>query len=321
MFTELLVPLDGTAEAAIAVRPALTLARATGARMRLVQVTERASGDRSADAAVAAELGLERIAAEVAADGVAVDTEVRRGDAAEQIVAEARRAGADLVVMATHGRSGLGRAVIGSVAEAVLAHSPVPVLLLRPGGHRMTHLRTLLVPLDGTPGGAHALGVALGLARATGARIVLLEVQPPVPLTAYAGDPVVGGAALSYVDPAWDEEARQAAQGYVDRMAERLRHAGVAAEGRAILGDVVATIEATGEDVAADLIVMSTHAHTGPARALLGSVADAVVRTSHRPVLLVRRSGAVRTTPARVEPGAPIADAPPPGDARTGPTD
>jgi nucleotide-binding universal stress UspA family protein len=285
MFTKLLVPLDGTPEAAVAVLPALTLARATGASVHLIRVSRAALGVPPVDEAAEAELGLERVAAELAADGVAVGTQVRRGDPAEEIVAEARQRDADLIVMATHGRAGLGRAVIGSVAERVLAHAPVPVLVLRPGGHRMAHLRTLLVPLDATPGGAHALGAALGLARATGAGLVLLQVQ----LTAYAGDPALGGAAFTYIDPAWDEEARQAAQGYVDRMAERLRRAGVVAEGRAILGDVAATIEATAEDVDADLIVMNTHALTGPARALLGSVADAVVRTSHRPVLLVRR--------------------------------
>lgn len=71
------------------------------------------------------------VAIELRSKGVRVTTEVRSGDAAREIVAAAREAGADLIAMSTHGRGGLGRLVFGSVAEAVLREAEVPVLLMR----------------------------------------------------------------------------------------------------------------------------------------------------------------------------------------------
>jgi nucleotide-binding universal stress UspA family protein len=71
------------------------------------------------------------IAATLRARGVDARCEVRRGRPAEEILDAARRHEADLIAMATHGRTGLGRLLFGSVAEAVLRHAPVPVFLIR----------------------------------------------------------------------------------------------------------------------------------------------------------------------------------------------
>jgi nucleotide-binding universal stress UspA family protein len=234
-----------------------------------------------------AEDALARIATELAGAGIVVTTVVQAGaNAAAEIVAGVRRQEADLVVMGTHGRSGLTRAVFGSVAECVVAESPVPIVLLRPGGHRVTHLTTLLVPVDGSPGASVALALAVPLARATGARLVLLDVVGSV--LDYAGLLVVSTAAVAPV-PAWDDDALAAARTYVEGLAARLQRAGVEAEGRAALGRPGETIIETADAIGADLIVMSTHARTGPVRTLLGSTADLIVRTGHRPVLLLRQ--------------------------------
>ncbi|OGK89134.1 MAG: hypothetical protein A2X52_04165 [Candidatus Rokubacteria bacterium GWC2_70_16] len=71
------------------------------------------------------------LAAELRAKGIRAQTHVRRGDPTAEIVGCAREIGADLIAMTTHGRSGLGRLVFGSVAEAVLRHSHLPVFLMR----------------------------------------------------------------------------------------------------------------------------------------------------------------------------------------------
>ncbi len=296
MFSTILVPLDGTSEAAVALTPALTVAKVTGAAVHLLTVI-----DAEASAADYARIraDLEGVAAELRSPGSRVDTAVRRGDPAAEIVAAAVKFGADLVSMATHGRGGLERAYLGSVAQDVLATSPVPVMLHPPGGHQMTRLEILLVPVDGSPGGALALASAVPLARSTNARVVLVDVAVPfVAYTMMSG--YVNGA--YYFDPAWDDEALESAKRYVSGMADRLQHAGVQAEGRAITGElrlpstsVAEAIVRSADEVGADLIVMSTHAHTGPARALLGSVADAVVRNARRPLLLPRRGGREHT--------------------------
>jgi nucleotide-binding universal stress UspA family protein len=121
--------------------------------------------------------------------------------------------------MRTHGRAGLARAVLGSVAERILTLSPVPLLLLRPGAQHMTQIRSVLVPVDGSPGGSLALGAAVGLAEASGASLRLLEVVVLI-LTYIYGAYALNGA--TYVDPAWDEDARLSAQTYVDGLATRI---------------------------------------------------------------------------------------------------
>lgn len=308
MFTRLLVPLDGTAEAAVALPPAHAMARATGAFITLLRVLPQAPAGGDGRLAEIAHT-LERVAHELRADDLRVDTIVHEGRPATEIVRTVHEGRHDLVVMATHGRSGIERAVLGSVAERVVGECPVPVLLLRPGGRRVSRIETLLVPVDGSPGGAAALAVAVGLARATGARLVLLEaVVPILPLivTAEAYGPPV------YVDPRWEEDALDGAERYVQTLVRRLGKADLQAQGRAILGDPVATIVSMGRQVDADLVVMASHALTGPARAVLGSVSDAVIRSAGRPVLVVRVGERLPSSllPARPRPEKAAPDAP-----------
>jgi nucleotide-binding universal stress UspA family protein len=97
----------------------------------------------------------------------------------------------------------------------------------------------------------------------------------------------------AFYDPAWDDDALLAARTYVDAVTARLNAHGLSAGGEAHMApDVAGAIVDAVDQANADLIIMSTHALTGPARALLGSVADAVVRSSPSPVLLVKRSHA-----------------------------
>jgi nucleotide-binding universal stress UspA family protein len=295
---KILVPLDGTAQAASVLAPVRALARSTGASLELLRVVTR--GDRAAFESAGTDL--DAAARALRKSGIDASAAVRRGDPADQIVAAAAGDRVGLVAMATHGRVGVGRALMGSVATGVVAESPVPVMLLRPGGAAVAKLARLLVPVDGTPGGAVALGTAAELARATGAAVDVVEVVVPVPLVGAH----LGGAAVLRADGAWDVHALARARGYVEAVVGELRLEGVVAVGHVDAGPVVPTILSTAERLGSDLIVMSTHALTGPARAILGSVADAVVRGSRRPVLLLRRDA--RAAPA-VRHGRPAARA------------
>jgi nucleotide-binding universal stress UspA family protein len=297
MFTQILVPLDGSPESNVALPLARTIAHATRGSITLLRVLPLS--DLPGDGALSTEPAqtLNRIVHELVAGGLKVEALVRYGEAADEILAQARSQPADLIVMRTHGRVGLERTLLGSVAERVLSAGVVPAVFVRPGGRRISHIRTLSVPVDGSPGGAVALGTAVGLARATGATIKLLEVAVPIPVEAWAG---YGG--VSYYDPAWDEEALTSAQSYVEGLVARLRRSGLSVNGEARMqSGVAATIVDVAEETSADLIVMSTEALTGVARFLLGSVADAVVRRAHCPVLLIHRpeqAGAVNSSEA-----------------------
>jgi nucleotide-binding universal stress UspA family protein len=147
------------------------------------------------------------------------------------------------------------------------------------------------------------LDVAVGLARTTGASIVLLQVIEPIHLSILE---LPFGILASAMEPSWEEEEeeeeeeedRAAAQHYLDGLVARLQLFGVTAVGRSLIGSPSRTISQVARESEVDLIVMSTHALTGPVRTLLGSVADEVVRTAIRPVLLVRLP---RQQPSAVE--------------------
>ncbi|MBV9326235.1 MAG: universal stress protein [Chloroflexi bacterium] len=282
MFSRILVPLDGTPESNAALPAARTIAHATDASVYLLQVLESPAGEASANDAANK---LTRVAGELGANGVRVESAVRRGQAADEIIQQVREQAADLVIMRTRGRAGIERAVLGSVGERLLSRSDVPIVMLRPGGRRLDRIANVLVPVDGSPGGALAMSHAVGLAKATGAQIRLLEVV--VPMVFQALTPNEGPM---YYDPAWDDEALSAAQTYVAGMVTRLGEAGVVASGEARTApDIPGAIVQAADEHTADLIVMSTQALTGLQRALLGSVADAVVRASACPVLLLHR--------------------------------
>ena len=147
MYRRILVPLDGSALAERALPEAEELARLAGASMHLIRVVDLAHVARYgsvglsmevaafelllADEEIAARGYLERTAHDLQRRGLSATAEVRRGHAASEIVGAAT--GGDVIVMATHGRGGVTRWFLGSVAEAVVRRSPVPVLLVRGG--------------------------------------------------------------------------------------------------------------------------------------------------------------------------------------------
>ncbi len=145
MYTRILVPLDGSKLAESALPEAEKLARLTGAELVLVRVIDYSSRDRFSDfcllyeyQAMANALEEERVlataylgdlSARLAGEGYTVSSKLVDGIAAKAIVSVAEPG--DVIVMATHGRTGMRRWFIGSIAEEVLRHSAVPVLLVR----------------------------------------------------------------------------------------------------------------------------------------------------------------------------------------------
>ncbi|KRT72264.1 MAG: universal stress protein uspa-like protein [Candidatus Rokubacteria bacterium CSP1-6] len=143
MYKKILVPLDREAGAEVALPVAVDLAKSDGTVIRLVYVAPTPSAivaegrviayaDQESDRLQHLGMDYLREAAHQLA-GLPVEYAVRFGEPAEEILEEAREFGADLVVMATHGRSGVARLMLGSVAEAVLRRSEVPVVLVRHG--------------------------------------------------------------------------------------------------------------------------------------------------------------------------------------------
>lgn len=292
MYRKLLVPLDGSAYSERALPLVATLAQHLAADivlMRAVSATVFPGVDPTEGqlrAIEEAETYLTRVASDLAARGLRVETAAPYGDAATEIVYEVGLRAIDLVVMCTHGRSGLGRWIYGSVAEQVLADCPVPVLLVRPTGtsakFELDPARAaLLIPLDGSRFAEAVLPHATGLARVLGGRIVLVSVVEPELTRSYAF------AETSFV-PAWPVEANREAEDYLHEVARRLEADGLVVQTIVRQGWPADVIAYWGEELQATLIVMTTHGRTGVARTLLGSVALEVVRRSPLPVMLIR---------------------------------
>jgi nucleotide-binding universal stress UspA family protein len=282
MFTHLIVPLDGSAESNVAVTQACVIARLTGAGMTLLRVY-------SSNSPTPETMQFLHAAAEQCGDlSGKIEVAALGGDPAEVILSQVEERGADLVVMRTRGRAGLSRAVLGSVAEGIVKRSPTPVLLLPPQADATVSIRTILVPVDSSPGSVIALGAARVLALATHARLRLLQIVVPTPM--YLSHAFAGHGPI-YIDPAWDEDAQQGAQAYVESLTRHLSAEGLETEGQVLVRDSVSdAIVSHASEQQADLIVMSTEAHTGVARAVLGSVTDGVVRTAKCPVLVLRNT-------------------------------
>jgi nucleotide-binding universal stress UspA family protein len=301
VFKKLLVPLDRSSLAEQAIGQAVAIARASGASIDLVLVHQVIAFDGFNNASwndkqwVDERAYLASIADELAvAAAVPVTSTVPEGDAVDHICRRAWEIDADLIVMTSHGRTGLSRAWFGSVADGVLRHSAIPVFMLRPvegetGRTASRNLfRHLLVPFDGSVLAADILKPAATLAKCADARVSLLRVVQPIPLPTY--DPAMP---FAYPSPAHDEQetnriAAEATQ-QLAAFARQLGDEGVGAvEAHVVVADHVAqSILDFAQDHHADAIAMSTHGR-GASRVLMGSVADKVVRASGLPVLLLR---------------------------------
>jgi nucleotide-binding universal stress UspA family protein len=281
MYERLLLPTDGSDVASAAGEAAVALADRFGADLHVLAVRER-DGDATADEAsceATANAAVERAAAAgVDATPAVVDGEL---PVAGLVLEYAADHGVDCVVVGTHGRTGLSRFVLGSVAEEVLRASPVPVVTVHGGTRLDGSFERVVVPTDGSEAATAGLDHAVGLALATGATLRVVSV---VDTTIPRGD----------VDPGVVLEALEtAAEAALDRAVERAEGAGVSSVERAVLRDVpYRAIVTDAADRDADCIVMGTHGRTGMDRALLGSVTERVVRLADAPVVGVPGRGA-----------------------------
>ena len=310
MIRRVLVTLDGSAFAEAALPPAAALARKTGAEIRLLVAHDPmwAFADPETQAGARAR-ALEYLALKQEAIG-ATDLHatlvLRDGQVVRTILEEAAERNADLIVMATHGRGPVSRFWLGSVADQCVRRSHRPVLLLRPPedaslvDERGWSVRRVVIPVDGSQLAETALDAGLAMADCFGAPIDLLRVvgRVELPATPFLPEAVAMSSEIF-------EAERVAAEEYLEQLSEKLRSSGTESSKRVVIADRVA--HAVLEHAGNDLIVIATHARLGVNRAVLGSVADQVVRGATGPVLVVppqdgpqdSEEPALATSPAR----------------------
>jgi nucleotide-binding universal stress UspA family protein len=285
MFDRVLVPVDGSDESARALEQGVAFARAVDANLDVVTVVDVRDLDTAADVPSKEAAGEDLVAetlAQVDTDGVPVTTAVERGVPDETIRTYATDHDVDLVVMGTHGRTGVRRFVLGSVTEKVLRLSDVPVLVVHVGDadHGVPY-EDILVPTDGSEGAAAAIDPAAALATIFDATVHVVSVVDTSTATIEAGawDMVGDSLQVAAEDAVAETEAALA-----DRGVQSVETAVRPGSPYRVLREYV-----TANDL--DLVVMGTHGRSGIERYLLGSVTEKLVRTSPTPVLTVRFPG------------------------------
>lgn len=296
MVNVVMVPLDGSEFGEQALPIAAHVATDMHADIELVHVVEALPPyltqgapvlDPTLDAALRKERQryLEQLAEQLRGRmPLKVTTTVLGGPVGDTLAARIEERRAALVVAATHGRGGLSRAWLGSVASSLVRHSSAPVLLFRPAepgevpAARYPFER-LLLPLDGSATGEEAVDHALRISGDRRIDYVLLHVvTPPLLPVEPAGLP-----------PPDTTRILDAAQAYLDGVAGRIRPRARSVETRVLehAHAASAILESASEN-SVDLVAMETHGRSGLSRLLMGSVADKVVRSARLPVLLHR---------------------------------
>lgn len=289
MLRSLVVPLDGSAFAEHALPTAVGLARRAGARVELVHVLEPGTEPGGFETRERAQGYLDDLAARVSGAGpVEMSRFLHLGRPADVLCEWLPAAGADLVVMTTHGRSPLGRMWFGSVASELVQRLTVPVVLVRPGEGPADLTadpapRHILVALDGTPFGESIIPAAVSVGTPAGADYRLLRVVPPV-LTSGGDDP----GPLSPRTPTVAEGLEAEGRSYLHAVAMKSPALRPTRTHVAVDWPPAGAILADADAHRADLIALATHGRSGLSQLLLGSVTDQVVRGASVPVLLHR---------------------------------
>jgi nucleotide-binding universal stress UspA family protein len=212
-----------------------------------------------------------------------VHAQVEESSAPAAVLAYADEQDVDLIVMGTHGRRGLDRFFIGSVAEEVMRLATTPVLTVHSEGSRgADHVERILVPVDFSEHSKLSVTYARELAATYGARIDLLHVVEDVTLpTVYGLDPYPLGA----------PEVLGRIENGLMTMIEEAPGADVPIEAHVRNGHPIRDIIAFAEERDTDLIVIATHGLSGVRRLLMGSVSERIVRAAPCPVFTVKSFG------------------------------
>jgi nucleotide-binding universal stress UspA family protein len=298
-FRSILVPLDGSPLAEQALPIAVAIAERARSKIKLVLVHPPLLLMEPGPAYTKLELAMQKADREYLRSlvgrlrerlGRALSSAVLEGPVALTLARYVRELGTDLLVMTTHGRGGMQRAWLGSIADQLIRTLEVPILVVRPrqgGPESFVGLTEVFVPLDGSPLAEAVLEPAAALARLWDAEISLVQVVRPVVLTSDPPLPFPTG----YSDQV-TAIRRESAQDYIRDVAERLRESGVKASGVAVIGGGTAdTLLDLARPERVSLLAVATHGRGGLRRLVLGSVADKLVRAAEVPVLVVRPTG------------------------------
>ena len=252
---------------------------------------------------------LDKLARQFELPGATPGNHVRSGRAYREICEVAGEIGAELVVIATHGHTGLRRLVLGSTVERVLRHAPCPVLVVRDrkqedletgegtSASQKREITKILVPLDFSESSREGLLYAIAFARRFGASLALLHAIQVQPFNPADGPPARERVPAPGV-------IQRAARLRASKFLKEVDFKGVAYQMEIHGGRPVHEICRFAESAGVELIITSTHGQTALSHALIGSTAERVVRNAPCPVLVVPTTKASAQRRRDLEAGA-----------------
>jgi len=300
MYEKILVPLDGSEIAEVALPYAEELAGRLGSEITLISVSHSAEEQDQQifqsyiqKTVESMRERAERYFERPSERAIEVNSAILVGNPAEKIVDYADSGDIDLIVMATHGRSGISRWALGSVADKVLRATERPVVLVRaqnahPYMHKKDILSKMLVPLDGSKEGEAVIPYIEELVSKLGGEIIFFQVLALAYHVHISGDAAVQ---VPYTEKEM-EPLKMSAQSYLKKMGSKLKERGIPTKYEVKVGAAGYEIIKLADEINADLVAMLTHGRSGIGRWVFGSVAERVVRSGNTPVLLVRLPGA-----------------------------
>lgn len=310
MYQRVLLPLDGSELAEVALSYAKGIASRFGLELLLLHVAGKGEAESLPLHRAYIDQTSERLRKEMAevqaktgGHAVVVKGEVAVGYPADEILRYAAEKDVDLILMATHGRSGVSRWVLGSVADKILRLAALPVLLVRAGMPKDTAYEKwssprILVPLDGSELAELVLPHVEALASTqggAGAEVVLIGICEPLvlpPVTAPETSVNWGIAAQEFM-----EKSKKSTEAYLARVQRGLTDAGLKVSFEVLEGDPATEIIEYAGKRQVNLIVMATHGRSGIGRWAYGSVAQKVLHGGSSPILLVRPPSSPSITP------------------------
>jgi len=302
MYEKILVPLDGSELAETVVPYVGELAARMDSEITLLHVCSPSEAHYCHVNQIYLDKLAESLRSELSTNrgkAVGIISVVGSGNSAEEISGYAESNGMNLIAMSTHGRAGVGRWVLGSVADKLVRSSRTPILLVRSKVPERVSAEAwpskgILVPLDGSEFGEAALPYVEELAKTLNKEVVLLQVVTTE--FRFVADMSGGGVFLTGQDiKAWTSNA----EAYLNKVAARLKEKGIASKYKVMVGTPADRVVECVQECDVDLVVMSTHGHSGIARWILGSVAQRVLEGVETPLMLVRPSAPSRSNAAK----------------------
>lgn len=288
-YRRVLVPLDGSELAERAIPYAKAIAKTKGSELILFTVSIASVEQLDRPMKAYLELNVK----ELQSQGIKASIAIAYGNVADEIVSFADKKKVDLIIISTHGYSGIKRWVLGSVARKVLYGTCVQVLLIKSKAPKASQveLKRLLLPLDGSPFAETPIPFIEELTKGTKTEIVLTTVCEP-PLVPSYGDRPINPTWKKHRDKLWAETQKQAAE-YLNKVKSKLEKRGMQIKAQVIPGDlgrVAESIMQTAQKEKINMITMTTHGRSGVSRWVYGGVANRIVEQSVQPVLLIRPS-------------------------------